>query len=542
MIPFLTKSQDFAQSLEEVERLKKELENATDSMKVADLCFTIYADYTFGIRSETKDTPDYLFRALRIYETTSEYKKLGDVHNALGGYYYNRQLFTKAQEQWTKSGAYYQKGEYIEGVAKSYNNLSQAYADEDTLKIYYIRKSIHLSVQIADSVILGTGYNNLSKYYQVQGDYGKAEEYLTQSIKLSEAINKKSTQQVGYLDLGLIKEEQGLVDEAIFYLEKSLTFNAIRSTDPNVVITYEGLTRLYNNKGNSKKAFYFQTLLMNAKDSLFNQQVNEKLFSLGTEYETEKKELIIAAQQSEIDLFAKGNELKNQRFVFVSLILLIGFFIVYLWKSRQFSRKRAKLQKVFAQDLISNVEQERKRISSELHDSVGQQLILLKNQASLEGKKEMVETVGNTLEEVRAITRDLHPAILDNLGLKAALEEMIVKLDENTDVFFSTELCDIDQVFSDQEELNIYRIVQEGFNNVLKHANASSARLTMEKDQGNVRVILQDNGDGFSVDKKRNKNDSLGLKTMRERAAMLKAKFMITSDHSGTKVTLRIPQ
>lgn len=540
MIPLLAKSQDFAQTIEEVDSLKRELENATDSMKVADLCFTIYADYTFGIRTETNDTPDYLFRALRIYEAEAEYKKLGDVHNAFGGYYYNRQMFVQAQEQWLKSGEYYQKAEYSNGVAKSFNNLSQAYSDDDTLKVYYIRKAIDLAKQVGDSIIIGSGYNNLSRYYQVQGDYTKAEEYLVRSIKLSESIKKLSTQQVGYLDLGLLKEEQGLVNEAIFYLEKSLTFNAIRSTDPNMVNTYESLIRLYSNMGVHEKAFQFQKLLMNAKDTLFSTQVNEKLFSLATEYQTEKKELIIAAQQSEIDLFAKEDELRNQRFVFIALILLIGFFIVYLWKSRQFSRKRAKLQKVFAQDLIGNIEQERKRISSELHDSVGQHLVLLKNQAKTRGNEEMVETIGDTLEEVRSITQDLHPIVLSRLGLTAALEEMIEKLDESSEVFFTREVDDIDQLFSTDDELNIYRIVQEGLNNLIKHAGAVSARFQVERKGNRAFITLQDNGKGFSVGEMSLKSKSLGLKTLYERAGMLKAKLNISSSTSGTKLTLEM--
>tara|TARA_R110002074_G_scaffold382094_1_gene561494 strand:- start:689 stop:1534 length:846 start_codon:yes stop_codon:yes gene_type:complete len=281
---------------------------------------------------------------------------------------------------------------------------------------------------------------------------------------------------------------------------------------------------------------------MGAKDSLFNAQVGQELLSLTTEYETEKKELTITSQQSKIDLFEKESQLKNQLFTFILLMIFVTALIIYLWKSRQSSRNGIELQKVFARDLIKNVEEERKRISNELHDSVGQQLILLKNQAKMEGKQAIVDTVASTLEEVRSITRDLHPAILDRLGLKAALEEMIRKLDENTDIFFSTELIEIDSLFSPDDQLNIYRIVQEAFNNVLKHSNATSAKLSIDYKENNVIVTIQDNGHGFKPEVEVKRRDSLGLKTIQERITMLNGKVRILSGGVGTRIILEIPK
>lgn len=523
---------------QELDSLKSALSIATDSLIVADLCFAIYDRNTFGIMRDVSETPDLLFRALRIYETTTAFTKLADVHNALGGFYYNRDLLDQARGHWAKSNDYYQKAGDSLGLARSYNNLSLTYTKEDSLKVNYLIKAI----EIGDSRIQGSAYNNLSDYYLANEDYEKAEAYLLLSIKTGESIGRASTQQAGYYDLGNLKNKQGKSEEAIAYTEKSLTFNAIRSTDPNVVGAYELLAELYENKKDYDKAFYYQKLWMGAKDSLFDSQVGQKLLSLTTEYETEKKELKIASQQSKIDLFQKESQLKNQLFTFALLMIIVIAVIVYLWNSRQSSRNAIRLQKVFAQDLINNVEEERMRISSELHDSVGQQLILLKNKAKIEGKQVIVDTVAAILEEVRSITRDLHPAILDRLGLKAALGEMIRKLDENTDIFFSTELAEVDHLFSAHDQLNIYRIVQEAFNNVLKHSNTTSAKLSIVHSRNNVIVTIQDNGNGFKPEVEVKRKDSLGLKTIQERATMLNGKVRITSGDSGTRIVLEIPR
>lgn len=540
LVQNLASGQDIDNISDQIDSLKLELSQATDSLVVADLCYAIYRKYTFEIKSENKETPDYLFRALRIYENSTEYGKLADVYNALAGFHYNRNLLDPAKEYWLKSTSNYEKSGNRLGVAKSFNNLSLAYAYEDSLKLTYILKAIDISIAIRDSTILGSAYNNLSAYYKVNQDYEKAEAYLIRSIKTAENIGKVSTQQAGYFDLGLLKKIQGQSNEAIAYIEKSLTFNAIRSTDPNVMGAYESLVELYEERGDYERAFHFQQQLMNAKDTLFDSQVNQKLLSLTSALEIEKRQRTIDAQQSQISLFEKENELKNQRFIFLTVGVIVICIMVYLWKSRQFSRKKARLKEGFAQSLIKNVEQERKRISSELHDSVGQHLILLKNQAKTRGNIDMVETVGTTLEEVRSITQDLHPVVLGRLGLTAALEEMLEKLDEASEVFFDMDVENIDELFSDDDELNIYRIIQEALNNLIKHAQAASARFQVKRLENKVLITLQDNGKGFSVEEKRLTSKSLGLKTLFERADMLQARFNILSGGEGTRLTLEL--
>lgn len=536
----LAHGQKLDNAFHRVDSLKMELSKATDSVVVADLCYQLYRTYTFDIKTETSETPDYLFRALRIYETTTEFGKLADVHNALAGFHYNRRLYDLARVHWKKSNDYYQKSGNELGVAKSFNNLSLAYSYEDSLKMIYILKAIDMSIEIGDSTILGSAYNNLSAYFKVNGDYEKAEAYLIRSIETAENIGKISTQQAGYFNLGLLKELQGRPDEAIAYIEKSLTFNAIRSTDPNVLGAYEALVELYESKRDYEKAFYFQKLRMNAKDTLFDSEVNQKLLSLTSIYEIEKQELTIDAQQSRIELFEKENQLKSQRFLFLTITFIVVCLLIYLWKSRQFSRNRARLQRGFAQNLIKNVERERKRISSELHDGVGQHLIVLKNQAKTRGNADMVETISDTLEEVRSITQDLHPVVLNRLGLTVALEEMIERLDENSEVFFSKELENIDGLFSEDDELNIYRITQEALNNLIKHAQAASARFQVKRLGTQVLITIQDNGKGFAVGEKRLTSKSLGLKTLYERAKMLKGRLNIFSGNEGTRVTLEL--
>lgn len=225
---------------------------------------------------------------------------------------------------------------------------------------------------------------------------------------------------------------------------------------------------------------------------------------------------------------------------FVALILLLIFAISYYFVAQ--ANKARRLEQGFSQSLLKVQESERTRIARDLHDSVGQQLILLKNQAQIQQNGQMVETASATLEEVRSITRDLHPVVLTQLGLTAALEELIHKLDEHTDIFFTTQLDNIDDALAKDEELNLYRIVQEILNNIVKHAQAASARLTLERMKGKFMLTIEDNGHGFRVEEGGASGTSLGLKTLQERATMLNAKLRIISAETGTRITLEIPK
>ncbi|WP_268124575.1 ATP-binding protein [Roseivirga pacifica] len=228
------------------------------------------------------------------------------------------------------------------------------------------------------------------------------------------------------------------------------------------------------------------------------------------------------------------------RTLWFGLLCLLLVVVVSYYFIRQANKARA-LGQHYSRSLLKVQEEERMRISRDLHDSVGQQLILLKNQANASRDQQMVKNVSATLEEVRSITRNLHPVVLSRLGLTAALEELIRKLDENTEVFFAIELENIDGLFDGDEELNLYRIIQEALNNIVKHANAVSAKLTIVRKKNKVLINIQDNGKGFSIEDEQQSSSSLGLKTLQERMAMLKGKVRIESGDLGTQIVLEIP-
>jgi signal transduction histidine kinase/ligand-binding sensor domain-containing protein len=212
----------------------------------------------------------------------------------------------------------------------------------------------------------------------------------------------------------------------------------------------------------------------------------------------------------------------------------------------------------FTRRLIESQENERKRIASELHDSLGQRLVIIKNRALMllqpragapslgNGQREQLEEISSqtseAVREVREITYDLRPYRLDRLGLTATLQAMIEAASAGSSTLFSCEIDEVDDVLDKQDEISLYRIIQECVNNVLKHSQAAEAFVRVRRTEKGMELTVRDNGCGFLP--KAAKNDPLGgfgLTGIAERAQLLGGKASIHSAPGhGTTVTIEV--
>jgi signal transduction histidine kinase len=235
----------------------------------------------------------------------------------------------------------------------------------------------------------------------------------------------------------------------------------------------------------------------------------------------------------------------------------IVLFAVHYRVSR-LERARA-AQQAFSRQLIESQENERKRIAAELHDSLGQRLIIIKNLALLflqsrvgtpelaaaqrKRVEEISAEVSEALQEVKEISYNLRPYRLDRLGLTATLQVMIEMASAASSIRISAEIDNVDAVFAKPAEINFYRIVQECVNNVLKHSQAAHASVCIRHSNERVMVTVQDDGRGFAPDS--GNSDSplggFGLTGVSERAQLLGGKATIHSaPERGTTVVIEI--
>jgi two-component sensor histidine kinase len=224
----------------------------------------------------------------------------------------------------------------------------------------------------------------------------------------------------------------------------------------------------------------------------------------------------------------------------VLVVAFSGFaiFLIYFFRNKALQKRN----EIYTHNLIKAQEEERTRVARELHDSVGQKLMLLTKKTKSTGNADMESLASNTLEELRSISRGLHPAILERLGPTAAIRNMVDEVDSNTPIFFTHEIDDIDALLPREAALHLYRIIQEVLNNMVKHAEAKAASVFIEVKNNAIEATIADNGKGFEPSEKTKALNSLGMKTILERAKILHSKIDIKSQpNKGTTITLTIP-
>ena len=218
-------------------------------------------------------------------------------------------------------------------------------------------------------------------------------------------------------------------------------------------------------------------------------------------------------------------------------------------ESRQLSQQA--LQKMTGQ-LISLRDEEQRRIAAELHDGLGQSLVIINNRALIglrdaadpsratEQFEEISSAASSAIDEVREIAYNLRPHELGKLGLVNAIESMVSKVASSSPVRFSAELDELDGLLSVEVETSIYRIIQEALNNVVRHAEATEARVALKRSGNDLFITVADNGKGIAKPSN-GQRSGFGLVGISERARMLGGSCLIDSAPGrGTTLNLAI--
>ncbi len=236
------------------------------------------------------------------------------------------------------------------------------------------------------------------------------------------------------------------------------------------------------------------------------------------------------------------------------MILVVTLLWVHLLHRRLERQQAAQL--AFSRQVLERLENERQRIAVNLHDSLGQTLLIIKNHAIMAIQRspeeqavrhrldEISGTTSQALEEVRRITHGLQPYMLDRLGLTQAIRASVSRVSENSPILFASRVENIDGLFDKDAEIHIYRIVQEAVTNIVKHSAATEAAVVIKKRTTVVSLSIRDNGSGFNPAKSSSQPHDLGygLSGIAERVRILGAALVIDSrPGGGTILTVEVP-
>ncbi len=200
-------------------------------------------------------------------------------------------------------------------------------------------------------------------------------------------------------------------------------------------------------------------------------------------------------------------------------------------------------REAFSQQLIESQERERRRISAELHDGLGQALLLVKHQAGQAANTpgappeaaqrwtRVAQSTQTAIDEVRGIVSALRPAMLETIGLSGALSAMLQQTAESGQIRLTWQVADLAGAIPNGHEIELYRVVQEALNNVLKHSDAANARVELRREPGRWTLEIEDDGRGFveAATLAGTGPGGFGLRGMRERLRILGGTLVIDS-------------
>ena len=238
----------------------------------------------------------------------------------------------------------------------------------------------------------------------------------------------------------------------------------------------------------------------------------------------------------------------------ISLVVLFCVILIklYIQKIKKYNaviyQNEIEFQKTLNSSILESQEQLLHSISQDLHDDAGQQLTVINFQ--LENLKldypncqddlnPISESVSRISSSLRNISHSLNKNWLMENGLIEAILQEMERIKKNKILVIDTKIDTIDKIFTTDEQIVIYRIVQETINNILKHAKATKIELFISNNP-NFKIIIQDNGVGFDQNKSSEKSNSIGIKNCIVRAELIKYNFEIESQPSiGTTVILQ---
>jgi two-component system NarL family sensor kinase len=251
----------------------------------------------------------------------------------------------------------------------------------------------------------------------------------------------------------------------------------------------------------------------------------------------------------------------RKTFLVVTLIAVPAVLMVFatcmLVTMRERRMADGKLKEL-AQRIIDTQEEERARIARELHDGISQNLVGVRYAIDLASRKVKsgnsdvssaidrgADALNGAIKEVRRLSHDLRPRVLDDLGLTPALQALSDNFAERTGIRVAFEAKSLDARPKPEASTALYRVAQEAFNNIERHSGASEVTIVLWGDRGRIRMKIDDNGNGFDESfgfAHGSKDGGLGLRNMQERMAHFGGILLVKSSSHGTTLTAMLPK
>lgn len=434
--------------------------------------------------------------------------------------------------------------------ADKFNNPHlEFYLLNNTGIIYNIKKNYKKSIEYYSLTLkkaiamdnpnqIGTSYYNLSKSYLLDNQNEKA--FATADSSIYYLSKLKDSRKLA----------KPMLVKAHVYFNKSLYGEALHQTNEVLLLIYEVPTsedkseayllrsKIFKAKNDYVNALLFYQKYSDIKDSIAEKNNLEQITKLQLNYDLDRKEAELqkekalnAVLEKDKTLLTAQNKLKETRNFLIIAISLFVFIALIVFVYFQQIRTKRKQKAFFTQKLIQSIDNERSRISRDLHDDVGQYLSIVKSKMNavkngqIHYVKDIEVDLGTVIDKMREISHTLHPSYLEKIGFKRSVVSLLGKLENVTNLITTYEIDDIENHLTLSQKNHLYRIIQESINNTIKHSNAKAIKIIVKNEEEFILFEYKDNGTNVKESSILNKTKGIGIQTIEERAIKLGGKI-----------------
>lgn len=507
---------------------------------------------------EFEKATKYLLDAIKIVEANGLEKNFFQVYDNLGGIFKEMNQYQTALEYHEKAYHYAIEANRPRAIYTILVNMAGAYRNLGNVK-----KSIELHLE-AEELVKNTKdlrskaliYSNLGSLYSIEKEFDKVIYYSKKSVEMYEQLDNKDGLSLAHNNIALFYMENRLLNasnrkEVQKELELANKYAVECQSMQRQLQNMEAYAQFYLVLEDYENAMNYKLKADSIDNVLFTFQNNKVVEELKAQYESEKKEKELLQKESSI------RQKNYQLIIVIGLTIFIIIGAVENYRKFRFKRKKlleeAKLKDELAEIKIKNqVQEERLRISRDLHDNIGSQLTFIissLDMAKYTAKKKSMEDVQEKLSEIKSFSaatidefRDTIWALnKENIGLedlKLKLTTFINKAKEMVPgVHFEINFAAKQELSLDSEKgIKVFRIIQESINNAIKHSQAENIIISMKDDGSKVLLEVKDDGVGMDISLLERKN---GLVHMEARAKEIGADFkLLTNLEEGTVVKI----
>lgn len=519
----------------------------SDTLEIAKVTYNMSIYH--NSRAEYEKSLALSLKALKNFELVQDRNGIGRALNIIGQTYYY-------QENYEQALVYFRahlKNSVLAGdsmeIASSWSNIGAALSDveQNDSARFYLSKAIALKEQLGAVATLGSSYFNLATLYADEGAFKEAEIFYRKAIDQYATMGDSSRMAEYYQTHALLYQKQKKYQEAVKELDLAIRIarqTVNRQIERNALGT---LAEVYAAQGNYMKAYQALSEYAKASEALTNEQNAEMVNRLRTEYETERKELELAENKIILaETSLRVQERNNQLIIAGGMLLVISIASLLIYRNQKAKQRQVEIEADLKTQLAeveakNALQQERLRISRELHDNIGSQLTFINSSIDSAGQSARMEEVKKlTLDTIRELRKTVWLVNQSDV----TIDEFAVKLREYLNPGASLPITviisgdELDKKVSSPVATHIFRVIQEAVNNSIKHAQASHISVELNARQEALEVTVRDNGIGFLTDTVKSGH---GLRNMRERIASVNGTFSLTSQAGETRITIQIP-